>query len=698
MGNCLSAAIEYATKYNWAVFPVSCKTKKPLTPNGCKDAKKDVGAINHWWKKWPDASIGIATGSKSNLIVIDEDIDEDKGVDGVQSLRLWEQVHGTLPDTVTAITGRGGSHLYFRYEGSDIKNRAGLLEGVDVRGEGGYVVAPPSIHPNGTEYAWEIEPGEVPLASVTDDIKAFLQGGKASAKPEPFTLPNRIQSGTRNDTLFKLACSLQEQGFPDSAIVAAVRQSNSELCDDPLPDDELQIIITSALRYKKGEMKVVKNGEEWHEPKLTYKVTKDGEITDQPAQTIANAEEAIAYDKNLFGRIWYNELAYVPYVYGALPWKQGKGWREWSNADDSNLRSYIESTYGIKSGDKIMDALNNVCHRHPINPVTDMLETCHENWDGNKYVENLLPNLLGCEKNEYTTSVMRLFMLGAVSRAFKPGCKFDYMLVLVGDQGKGKSTFLRLLALNDQWFNDNFSTLDSSKAIENLRGMWIVELAELQATKRAKDVETIKSFITSRADVYRAPYDRRTEQRLRMCVLAGTSNPVDFLTDRTGNRRFLPITCNVKKAPMDITEMDEIEVKAIFAQAWGEIMDEYKRANGKIRLVLPKNLQDAAMKAQTAYLEEDPRIGIIQEWLDNTDEKRVCAMMLWREALGHLYDDLPPRVVNEIHAIMRNSVNGWKYVGIQRNGKIYGNQRSYERTDDFVNAKGEFVNAVFGER
>lgn len=697
MGDCLSAAIEYATKFNWAVFPVSCKTKKPLTPNGCKDAKKDVGAIKHWWKKWPDASIGIATGSKSNLIVIDEDIDEDKGLDGVKSVRLWENVNGELPETVCATTGRGGTHLYFYYDGTDIKNRAGLLEGVDVRGEGGYVVAPPSIHPNGTEYAWEIEPGEAPLAPITAQIKDFLQDGKTAHSAEQFTLPERIQSGNRNETLFKLACSLQEQGLPDNVIRATVKESNTELCDVPLPDDELETIIGSALRYKKGELKVVKKSEEWHEPRIACKVTKDGEITDQPMQTIANAEEAIAFDKRLYGRIWYNELAYAPYVYGSLPWKQGKGWREWTNADDSNLRSYIESNYGLKSGDKIMDALTNVCDRHPVNPVREMLETCHENWDGNKYVENLLPNLLGCEKNEYTTAVMRLFMLGAVSRAFKPGCKFDYMLVLVGDQGKGKSTFLRLLALNDSWFNDNFSTLDNTKAVENLRGMWIVELAELQATKRARDVETIKSFVTSRADVYRAPYGRRTEQRPRQCVLAGTSNPVDFLTDRTGNRRFLPITCNIKKAPMDIFG-EEIEVKAYIAQAWGEIMDEYKQANGKVRLVLPDRLQQEAINAQTAYMEEDPRIGIIQEWLDHCDKNRVCVMMLWREALGHLYDEPRPSEINQLHTIMRNSVNGWKYVGIQRNGGMYGNQRSYDRITDFVNANGSFVNAVFGER
>lgn len=678
MGDCLTAAIKYATVYGWAVFPVSGKSKKPLTPHGCKDAKKDVGAIRHWWKKWPDASVGIATGSISNLIVIDEDIDENKGIDGIQSMRAWEKMHAPLPETVMAITGRGGSHLYYRYNGNDIKNRAGLLEGVDVRGEGGYVVAPPSIHPNGTEYQWEYPPEEFELAPLNDTIMTLLRETKDVEQGAAFTLPARIQSGARNDTLYRLACSMQSQGLPDEAIREAVAKTNAEACDEPLSADELEVLVSSALRYKKGELKVIQSGIEKREPRLTMRVDRDGNVTDQPAQTIANAEEAITYDDALFGRIRYNEIAYLPYVYGSLPWAYGKGWREWTNADDSNLRSYIEKNYGLKAQEKTMDALQNVVHRFPVNPVKEMLELCYEQWDGNKHIENLLPTMLGAEKNDYTIAVMRLFMLGAIMRIYNPGCKFDYMLVLVGQQGGGKSTFLRCLALNDAWYNDNFSTLDNTRAVENLRGMWIVELAELQATKRTKDVETIKSFITSRVDTYRAPYQRRTEQRPRMCVLAGTSNPVDFLTDKTGNRRFLPITCGIHKPVFDIFD-DELATKAEFAQAWGEAMNEYKQANGRIKLVLPRNLQDEALKAQESYLEEDPNIGVIQNWLDdNPGKSRVCVLMLWKEALGHAFDDIPRKMVNEIHDIMRNNITGFNYIGKQFIAG-YGTQRCYER-------------------
>ena len=683
MNKLLDAAIEYATKYKWAVFPCSPMSKKPLTPHGCKDAKKSVGAIKAWWGRWPDASIGIATGSVSNLIVIDEDLDEDKGLNGYEAVSEWEHINGALPATVQCITGRGGYHLYYQYDGTDIKNRTGILDGVDVRGEGGYVIAPPSMHPNGTEYQWEDAPDEIELAPIDATVRRFLFG--ESEKPKTaadFKLPDRIQSGERNDTLFRLACSMQSQGLPDAAIMAALERTNQEACDSPLDDEELEIIINSALRYQKGELRTIsKDMPEWREPKLTMTLDKDGNVTDRPAQTIHNAEEAIMYDRELFGRIRFNEIAYAPYVYGNLPWRQCKGWREWTNADDSNLRSYIEKHYGLKSSEKVMDALANVCSRYTVNPIKAMLETCHDNWDGNKHVENLLPNMLGAEKTEYATAVMRLIMLGAVARVYHPGCKFDYMMVLVSDQGIGKSTFLRLLCINDAWFNDNFSTLDGDKAVEKLRGMWIVELAELQATKRTKDVETIKAFITSRVDTYRMPYGRRTEQRPRMCILCGTSNPTDFLTDRTGNRRFLPITCGINPAKFDMFA-DEAATKMEFAQAWGEIMDEYLRKGGKVSLVLPKRLQREAINMQERYMEEDPRIGIIQEWLDKTEHSRVCSMMLWREALKIEYAEPRAADIRAIHDIMRNAVVDWLPVGRQRCGD-YGVQRCYEKVAKF---------------
>ena len=678
MGNkYLNAALHYAEALGWAVFPVSESTKKPYTPHGCKDAKKDPRVIRAWWDRHPNASIGVATGSASGILVIDLDLDENKGLDGMRELRVWEKENGELPETVSAITGRGGSHMYFKYDGSEkYGNRAGILDGIDVRGEGGYVIAPPSLHPNGTEYQWENDPDEVPLSEITETVEKFLSIGH-TGQAETFALPDKIGAGKRNDTIYRFACSLQAKGVSDEAIYAACRAENASRCTPPLKDIEVDKLVGSALKFQKGITDTIAKSREDGHPNIKYMTDKNGDLTDKPIQSIANAAEAIEYDKRLIGRLYFNEVTSSPYVLGDLPWRKHLGWREWDNTDDTNLRSYIEDKYGLKSGEKTMDALNNVVHKHIANPIKEMLQHAHETWDGNKHVENLLPRFVGAEKTEYNTAVMRLFMMGAVSRIYKPGCKFDYMMVLVGEQGKFKSSFLRLLATNDLWCHDNFNSLEGDKAFEKLRGKWIVELAELQATKRAKDVESIKAFITSTTDTYRSPYARRSEDHPRMCVLAGTSNPVDFLTDRTGNRRFLPITCSLHET---INPFDDVEAsRAEILQAWGEIMDEYMRAGGHIPLILTKEQTETAKRIQEGYLEEDPDVGIIQAWLEDHEAvDRVCAVQLWKEALNREFERYTRKDINAIHEIMKNNISGWKPVGKIRCDK-YGVQRAYER-------------------
>lgn len=250
----LEAATEYAKKYGWSVFPVSVETKRPLTPHGCLDAKTDPGAIENWWKKWPDAAIGVATGSASGFIAVDLDKDEDKGLDGYHELRLWEREHGSLPNTVQSITGRGGAHLLFRYNGTDIRNSSSdKLEGVDVRGEGGYIIVPPSKHPSGNSYEWEISPEDIEMADVNDLVFDLVRK-EAPTTEQHFELPDKIKPGSRNDVLYKLACSLQGKGIPDEGIYQSVRSVNLERCEDPLSDDEIRRIVTSATRYEKGEI------------------------------------------------------------------------------------------------------------------------------------------------------------------------------------------------------------------------------------------------------------------------------------------------------------------------------------------------------------------------------------------------------------------------------------------------------------
>lgn len=685
------AAVDYI-KRGLAVFPLEPKGKRPLTRNGCYDATKDAAQIKAWWQKWPDANIGIATGSRSgNIAVIDLDIDEDRGIDGYHELEDWKRKNGQFPETWTAITGRGGYHLYYKVN-EEVKNRAKIIDGVDVRGEGGYVVAPPSIHSNGRRYEWENAPEDTVMANANDTVKFFLNIGSEKYSTK-FSMPEIVSVGERNTIIFKFACMMQAKGASDATVFAATMSENMSRCRPPLTEKEVKTIVNSALKYEKGKPIYVDDSghatQGRREP--IFALTEKGVIK----QTIYNMCEAIEYDEKLWNHIKYNELSYSPFVCGSLPWEHQNMYREWNNSDDSNLKSYIESKYGLKSLDKIMEALNIVTNRNKFNPVVDMLKDIHkQKWDGKTgHIENLLPDYLGVEKTAYTTECMKIFMLGAISRAFHPGCKFDYMLVLIGKQGIGKSTFLRLLSMNNAWYNDNFNTIEGDKAPEKLRGMWMVELAELLAAKKAKEVESIKAFLTSTVDTYRPPYGRRTEQRPRVCVFAGTTNNDRFLTDRTGNRRFLPIVTRkefVKKSMFSNLE----EVKSDFENAWGEAMQIFIEANENPSLMLPPELQDYVENRQSEYMEEDVRVGIIQEWLDHTSEERVCVMMLYELALGN-EDRKPTRFEsNEIHSIMMNSIEGWEKLKNDNGGRAkcgaYGAQICYVRTskplDEFISA------------
>ena len=676
------AAVEYI-KMGLAVFPLEERGKKPRTKNGCKDATTDAAQVKAWWQQWPNANIGIATGKKSGgIFVIDLDIDENKGLDGYHALQDWERENGSFPDSWMSITGRGGYHLYFKSD-TEIKNRAGIIDGIDVRGEGGYVVAPPSIHSNGRRYEWEYDPEEYDLAKADNTVNYFLSQTSDKYSTH-FTMPAIVKSGERNTMVFRFACMMQAKGASDGAVLAATMSENQSKCNPPLEEAEVRQIVESALKYEKGKpIHIDDHGnvsQGWREP--VFALNQQNIIK----QTIANACEAIEYDEKLWNHIKYNELSYSPFVCGSLPWETEDTYREWNNSDDSNLKAYIEARYGIKSMDKIMEALNIVANRNRFNPVVDMLESTYKNsWDGKRgHIEDLLPDYLGVEKNQYTTECMKLFMLGAICRAHYPGCKFDYMPVLLGKQGIGKSTFLRLLSMNNSWYNDNFNTVEGDKAPEKLRGMWMVELAELLATKKAKEVESIKAFLTSTVDTYRPPYGRRTEQRPRVCVFAGTTNNDRFLTDRTGNRRFLPIVTRIEHVKKSMFDNKE-EVLRDFENAWGEAMQLFYEANRKPSLVLPVELQDFVEDCQSEYMEEDVRVGIIQEWLDKTEEPRVCVAMLYEEALGYERQKPSRFESNELHSIMANCIKGWEKIRNSNGGRAkcgkYGAQVCYVRKE-----------------
>ncbi|MTD31838.1 bifunctional DNA primase/polymerase [Planomicrobium sp. YIM 101495] len=257
----LKAAIAYSQRLQWAVFPLhsieggqcTCKRscgspgKHPRTQNGLKDATTNVVVIEKWFTMWPDSNIGVATGVASGFWALDVDR---HGVNGFEALEQLTDHFGKLPDTVEAITGGDGSHLLFKHH-EGIGNKADLLPGIDVRGEGGYIAVSPSKHQSGKIYSWELSshPLEINIAEAPQWLLNMVNKPKAATPVKQPTghwqmLMNGISEGGRNSAATSLAGHLFRRYVEPSLIVEIMQLWNGRN-DPPLEQRELEIIINS---------------------------------------------------------------------------------------------------------------------------------------------------------------------------------------------------------------------------------------------------------------------------------------------------------------------------------------------------------------------------------------------------------------------------------------------------------------------
>uniref|UniRef100_UPI0022E6A689 virulence-associated E family protein n=1 Tax=Bacillus sonorensis TaxID=119858 RepID=UPI0022E6A689 len=281
--------------------------------------------------------------------------------------------------------------------------------------------------------------------------------------------------------------------------------------------------------------------------------------------------------------------------------------------------------------------------------------------------------------------------------------KFDNVLVMVGPQGVGKSYIIKKLGMD--WHSDSITTVQGKEAYEQLQGAWLIELAELSATRKA-EAEAVKHFISKQEDSYRVAYGRQISVFPRQCVFFGSTNDVTFLRDRTGNRRFWPVVVAAQERTKSIwKDLNQYEIDQIWAEA-------VVRWNEKEPLYLSGKLADAAKEAQEAHTEESAKAGLIEEYLNRllpedwakkdiserrrfihgsdfgeTDEgtvqrDKVCAMEVWVELFEGDPKQMNPMQAREINDILRR-LPGWTEYTKNRGrlyfGKNYGRQRAFVR-------------------
>lgn len=397
-----------------------------------------------------------------------------------------------------------------------------------------------------------------------------------------------------------------------------------------------------------------------------------------------------------------NTFDFRRYVLRNTPWRKiesSKTPEPMRDVDYSGIRNYIECVYGINSSMKIDDAFAIDVERRGFHPIQQFILSTQ--WDHINRVDTLLIDYFGCDDNAYTRAAIRKSLCAAVARVFEPGTKFDMVLILVGEQGTYKSTFLRKLGAN--WFSDTFTTVQGKEAYEQLQGAWIIEMAELSALKKS-EVENIKQFISKCDDAFRPAYGRTVEIYKRQCVFFGTTNDTDFLKDSTGNRRFNPIDVHPEFATKSVkNDLNEEEVK----QIWAEAYELWKQGE---QLYFDDNEGSLARAEQHKHTATDERRGVIESflermlpddwdkkdlydrrtWLDdplsnNGTWKRdfICMAEIWCECLQKDKTDMSRYNTREINDIMR-SLPDWEFVPSTKNFPIYGKQKYYRRKDSLM--------------
>ncbi len=321
--------------------------------------------------------------------------------------------------------------------------------------------------------------------------------------------------------------------------------------------------------------------------------------------TASNLIAILENDPQLKGRVWYNLLNKFVYVEGGLPWD--KEATRWGNTDDANLRIYMEEKYGVTGKDKIKDALVAVFTRHRKHPIRDYLNGLK--WDGVPRLDRLIIDYIGAEDNELTRTMTRKHFTAAVARVMKPGCKYDYCLIVSGAEGIGKSTLFSVMG--GAWFSDSLVTMEGTKGMEQIRNGWIFELSELGGIKKS-DVEQVKAFISRQTDQYRPAYAQIMEENPRQCIFCGTTNETYFLKGETGNRRFWVIEVD---ASLRKHADPRAAILADRDQLWAEAVQRYRDGE---QLYLDADMEDQARQRQQKYNDnaDDPLKGMVQEFLD----------------------------------------------------------------------------------
>lgn len=438
-------------------------------------------------------------------------------------------------------------------------------------------------------------------------------------------------------------------------------------------ENERKEVITEVFKVAKEKGILTKIKKNVQKCENEYKIEQKNEIynilvlgqNDKPEPTIDNYYNVMCSDDFILKHIKFNLLS-NKFEY----WSNGRC-REWRDKDDAWLLSYIEKEYDFYNLQKYELAKNKMEDLVSYHPIKEIIEK--EPWDKKPRIDKFLSKILKCEDDDYARELSRMIFYGGINRLYCPGCKFDYMVILMGSQGIGKSSIVDWLNLKPDFYREVL-TIDGSKGIETITGGWICEFAELLAMIRAKEVESLKGYITRTNDTFRPAYGRNIISLPRQCIFIGTTNDFQFLVDKTGNRRYLPIEAHVKKG--ELFKHEEF-VRNYILQCWREAKELMER--GETYLVIPNKYNDIIEEHQSMATDDDPKVGVIADYLNNKEVgDKICGQEIFVNCCNGLKRNYSTRDGREISIILRRFPE-WKRKNNAIDFEEYGRQKYWEK-------------------
>lgn len=475
------------------------------------------------WFKNPNVCIGIITGKKSGITVID--IDNDTG----KAQARADEMLTKFPETYTVRTGNGGYQLYYQYqEGFTISaNAYPQFPFVDMRNDGGYVVGIGSI----TDYFKDGKRAgglytilkNLPLAPFPAHL--FLDDKKK------FNLSKTIgvKSGGRNSSLASVVGKML-QNEPDvkkweTEVFPAIQQINKTYIPI-LSDKEVEQVFNSIAKKEKKRRENLKSSP----------VIVDGQATGElmaiqknrsgiPFMTMSNVVAILEAHPDFRKKIRYNTFREKIEINGEI-------------VEDNivlKLQHTLQTQFGLHTIAKavVEDGLMHCAYENHFDEAKDWIKSLK--WDGEKRLFSWLNTATGVEDNAYNRGVGTQWWIGMVNRIINPGCIFDYMLVLVGGQGIGKTSLFRIIGR--EWYKSFSNNVDDKDFYMHMRGAILMDLDEGSAMYKS-DIIKLKAIITQTHDEFRAPYGHHTKKFARHFVFSMSTNNIEPFQDATGNRRY----------------------------------------------------------------------------------------------------------------------------------------------------------------